>query len=382
MRPTLLSSFVKGALCIFTCACIALFIGISSRWTGGRRAPDTTHSSRAAHNGNPRAGNIPLQQDVRPEAHVRSSSPVRKSAHAQAHSAAPSKCGNNRSASVLGEAAVFYITEPVPPVIPHVVYATGPAIGRTAWAALVEQNRVMLPPDTTFEYFTDDEMDESFRNLSGILTTEGVVDDAYGAYMTLVPFAYRSDLWRAAIVWVNGGIYLDNKVLLLHHYSSWADVTTGRLSICDDMPPAMSHGAAGSSTNRTVGKACAVLVAAPRDPGLAAVLRLAIANVKAKFMGAGQDHGPLAIVSPIAYARALQTFDVHTVCQWHAVRCWTRTVDALGVFSLDAKLRAVTKTCTTCNDYFQLWKSRKVYCSQLSQHDRATITHRCPPADR
>jgi hypothetical protein len=198
--------------------------------------------------------------------------------------------------------------------------------------------------------------------------------------MTLVPFAYRSDLWRAAIVWVNGGIYLDNKVLLLQHYSSWADVTTGRLSICDDKPPddtpQMSLGAA----DRTVGKACAVLAAAPRDPGLAAVLRLAIANVNAKFMGVGQEHGPLAIVSPIAYARALKTFDVHSVCKWHAVRCWTRTSDGVGVFSLDAKLRATTKACPTCNDYFQLWKGRKVYCSQLSKHDRATITHRCPPS--
>jgi hypothetical protein len=62
-------------------------------------------------------------------------------------------------------------------VIPHVVYATGPAIGRTSWEVLVEQNRAMLPSDTTFLYFTDSEMDDSFRNLSVILAAEGVVDD-------------------------------------------------------------------------------------------------------------------------------------------------------------------------------------------------------------
>jgi hypothetical protein len=43
-------------------------------------------------------------------------------------------------------------------------------------------------------------MDKSMSQLSTLLATEGIVERAYDAYMDLVPYAFRADLWRAAVV--------------------------------------------------------------------------------------------------------------------------------------------------------------------------------------
>ena len=91
-------------------------------------------------------------------------------------------------------------TEPTPPVIPHVVWQTGPAEQRAAVERMVDHNRNMLPNDTQFMFFDHDATDKSMRNISDMLENEGIVKGAYDAYMQLVPFAFRADLWRAAVV--------------------------------------------------------------------------------------------------------------------------------------------------------------------------------------
>ena len=97
------------------------------------------------------------------------------------------------------------------------------------------------------------------RNLSALLEAEGVVQGAFDAYRSLVFPAFRADIWRAALIWVNGGIYMDAKIVLKKHYSTWADVHRGTLSLCMDT---MVY----SYWN-------AIFVAAPRSPALAAILR-------------------------------------------------------------------------------------------------------------
>jgi mannosyltransferase OCH1-like enzyme len=98
------------------------------------------------------------------------------------------------------------------------VWQTGPQSEFADVQVLVKHNRKLLPNDTTFHYFNDDSRDLSMHNLSVILASEGVVNGSYDAYMDLVPFAFRADLWRAAMVWVHGGIYLDHKMVLKQPY--------------------------------------------------------------------------------------------------------------------------------------------------------------------
>ena len=109
------------------------------------------------------------------------------------------------------------------------------------------------------------------RNLSALLASEGVVEGAWEAYQSIVPFAFRADMWRAAMIWANGGIYLDDKMRLQYPWTTWADTDKGRLSICyDGLLPGMYN---------------AFLAAKPRSPALASILQRAVRLVNIRSMG-------------------------------------------------------------------------------------------------
>jgi mannosyltransferase OCH1-like enzyme len=110
-----------------------------------------------------------------------------------------------------------------------------------------------------FKVFDDDELDESMHVLSLQLAAAGVIEGAFDAYSALVAPAFRVDIWRAAVVYIHGGIYLDAKMVLTSHYSTWADVHRGTLSLCIDEP-------ANSFYN-------AMFAAAPKSRALAGILR-------------------------------------------------------------------------------------------------------------
>jgi hypothetical protein len=107
--------------------------------------------------------------------------------------------------------------EPQPNIIPHVVYQTGPELHRNRTGNNNKNyNFRFFPPDTEWHFFNYDETEASMRNLSALLAAEGVVEGAWEAFQSIVPFAFRADMWRAAIIWANGGIYLDDKMRLTY----------------------------------------------------------------------------------------------------------------------------------------------------------------------
>jgi len=125
--------------------------------------------------------------------------------------------------------------EPQPNIIPHVVYQTGPELHRNRTGNNNKNfNFRFFPPDTEWHFFNYDETEASMRNLSALLAAEGVVEGAWEAFQSIVPFAFRADMWRAAIIWANGGIYLDDKMRLTYEgptlfVNSDAFVNTARL---------------------------------------------------------------------------------------------------------------------------------------------------------
>ena len=58
-------------------------------------------------------------------------------------------------------------------------------------------------PQFQFSLFDDDECADFIRN--------NFEEDVYQAYQTLVPGAFKADLWRYCVLYINGGIYLDIK---------------------------------------------------------------------------------------------------------------------------------------------------------------------------
>ena len=261
--------------------------------------------------------------------------------------------------------------EPVPPAIPHVLWQTGPAEQRAKVDVLVAKNRKHLPSDFEFHYIGNDERDKQMRELSELLATEGVVEDAWGAYANLVPYTYRVDLWKASVIWAYGGLYMDHKVVLERPWSSWVDVRNGRLSICQDRCHESLF--------------CAFFAAAPRSPALVAVIRRHVAHIKMHFDGYASklpiDMRPrdtvtvlpqIGITSPLAWGWALEDHDVHVSC-WFMEHIPCR----VPIVSFDKAVHQDGKRTATGNNYDHLWESGRVYCDRQPPHALSDVPHSC-----
>jgi hypothetical protein len=255
-----------------------------------------------------------------------------------------------------------------------VLWQTGPSEQRTDVRGLFEKNRKFLPPAITWQYLDDDEMDASMRQLSVLLEEKGVVSGAFDAYVDLVPFAFRADLWRAAIVWAHGGFYLDHKIVLFEHYSSWVNNRTWHLSMCNDAWPA------GAKFN-------AMFAARSRDPALASVVKRLVAHIKIRFMGNPDKLPPelhveiaarvkkrphLAITGPIAWGWATRGLPLHSNCTYYKLHGSGRVMAGQ-----DTRLHKRGRECDHCNNYDRLFAAGKVYCGQLNATEFVVIHHRC-----
>lgn len=86
--------------------------------------------------------------------------------------------------------------------IPMTIYYTGRFDSRMDRSDL-------WPINATFAFLDNDGLEESMRRLSESLSDD--VPGLFEAFEDLMPWAYRSDLWRYAILYQCGGIYLDAK---------------------------------------------------------------------------------------------------------------------------------------------------------------------------
>ncbi len=58
----------------------------------------------------------------------------------------------------------------------------------------------------------------------------------------LRPGAYRADLWRAAVLWKYGGLYLDHKLIMIKPLGEWLDLRkTDHAIFAQDDPRLFTH---------------------------------------------------------------------------------------------------------------------------------------------
>jgi len=174
------------------------------------------------------------------------------------------------------------------------------------------------PPDYTFEFFNDIELEDSVVRLSRLLAKNGV-PDFYRAYKSLRPWAFRADMWRYAILWACGGIYLDAKLRLIGNVSTIFPAIkdpnrgdTPLLLVGNDIPE--SHMVGHGYWN-------GLLAATPRHPALLDAITQAIRNAKHRTYYQF-DRGGLNITGP--------------GCLWHVVAQSSRSkAEVKIVFDLD-----------------------------------------------
>lgn len=69
--------------------------------------------------------------------------------------------------------------------------------------------------NTTFAYVDNTGLEVSMQHLAADLEIDGLFE----AFDSVLPWAYRSDIWRYAILYKCGGIYLDSKFVLVSSFS-------------------------------------------------------------------------------------------------------------------------------------------------------------------
>ena len=89
-----------------------------------------------------------------------------------------------------------------------------------------------MPNGTEFHFYNQLEADASVKNISKKLEAIGITG-VYDAYAALRAKSFKSDIWRWAIMWDQGGIYLDAK-LFLTEKPDWIDFENEELILCGD----------------------------------------------------------------------------------------------------------------------------------------------------
>ena len=122
-------------------------------------------------------------------------------------------------------------------------------------------------PEFNIQIFDCDERREFIKN--------NFPEDILIAYDTLKPGAYKADLWRLCVLYINGGIYIDIKFNCINNFKFIA--FTEREHLLLDRPGFWKEG--------EIGLANGIIVAKPKNELLLICINKISENVKNKYYG-------------------------------------------------------------------------------------------------
>lgn len=113
------------------------------------------------------------------------------------------------------------------------------------------------------------------------------------AYDALIPAAFRADLWRYCVIFVNGGVYMDAKYRLTRPLDDWLPGNDDGVFVLErDLPGFWREGEFGIHN--------AFFACAPGDPMLYGCIRQIVRNVQARVLDRrdGLHSAPLFVTGP------------------------------------------------------------------------------------
>jgi len=119
-----------------------------------------------------------------------------------------------------------------------------------------------LNPAFTFHLYDDNDCSEFIKKHFTI--------QVLNAYNSLIPGAYKADLWRCCVLFINGGIYMDIKLLTVGGFKL-IQLTTKEHFVRDRLPNTIYN---------------ALLVCKPRNKLLLNSINAIVRNVRKKYYGA------------------------------------------------------------------------------------------------
>jgi len=223
------------------------------------------------------------------------------------------------------------------PVIPLNIYQTWhtkdlPPLMRNAVDKIIRSN-----PRFNYKLFDDNDC----RNF----IKDNFNQDVLNAFDTLIPGAYKADLWRYCILYKNGGVYLDIK------YTPYNGFRFINLMEKEHWVLDMDkHGIYN-----------ALMVCKPNNEILLKAINKVVDNVKRKFYG----HSPLHPTGPLMLAQFFTQSDKNNFDMYHDIyrSITNRFIFYNGylVFKTYNSYLAEQKTHEKVNHYTCLWGSRKIY---------------------
>ena len=259
-------------------------------------------------------------------------------------------------------------------MFPRHVFYTGPrdpGIHNLTW------RQGMWPAAYKFHYYDDARMSKSVEKLDQVISKAGV-DGLLEAYSALRAWAFKADLWRYAILFACGGIYVDSKMRIAMNFDSFIEQGRFEPSRDKDLKEqrfiVTCNDRWGTSLDRFKNLTAfwqGFLIATPRNPDFLIVLKSVIANVQRRSYP--EDEGNLRmlyITGPCAMGRALQTDrpDWHKTvkipCHWGNHGAELRTIWGSGgtLFLMDNNLHKSLQHHTgTDHAYPNLYKAHQIY---------------------
>ena len=250
-------------------------------------------------------------------------------------------------------------------VIPNVIFFTGP------WKpqAVVDGSRKVVPQHTEFRYYDYAQMAQSVHEISQELMEQGV-SGAEKAFQELRPVAFKADLWRYMILWQQGGIYLDAKIMLNAPLASWVNQQSDEMAVCwDNREAYKAYGEAGAFHWN------AMIAARKHNPSLLSAIKKVISHTEKYYYGEDEVislHRDLSITGPVMLTRVLNSTDTTVATVPPRVNC-TYLGESRGeimgrdgtvIAKLNKQVHDAMRRCKRCNVYGELFSKRQVYCSE------------------
>ena len=223
----------------------------------------------------------------------------------------------------------------------------------TKMKEVLDKNQ-QINPDFTFHLYDDNRCREFIQTF--------FEEDVVNAFDTLIPGAYKADLWRLCILFVYGGIYVDIKYLCVNGFTFESVLDNEYLTL--DIPS--SHW----TIDQMHGIYNGFMVSKSKNPFLWKCIRKIVENVCDKNYGKSclYPTGP-GLLGDIYFDGKgdfvdKMTNDFHCVFSTNLKNIVFRNTAILEIYS---EYRAEQKQNTKTPYYSHLWNKRKIYDETISE---------------
>ena len=168
--------------------------------------------------------------------------------------------------------------------------------------------------------------------------------DVYDAYNSLIPGAYKADLWRYCILYKRGGIYLDIKFFNVNEFK-FIDLTDKEYYVRD------IDRSGGGVYN-------ALIISKPNNPKLLNCIKQIVTNVENNFYGrnALEPTGPL-LLKKMFNEDELNNLELYLMANDNNGSIIYKSNAILKIYK---EYRTEQKN-TNDYHYYYLWKNHKIY---------------------